>query len=439
MAFTTAAFSSTSNMGSETSETRMRCSTGSACHAVTHSCSTSRPSGSSLTPSTSGPTRARWASPVAGSVATFSANAIMTPYMSLSRSQRETCTTSGVAGSSGPPSRTILAWRVTVPVEPPFGKIAGPVSFGGVTRPTALRIDTTVRWSKWMFLTANGSMAGGRTLVLPPAIDPFAGKNIHFDHRTVVSILSAVGLVTPPKDTGPAIFPKGGSTGTVTRQAKIVREGGPLDPATPLVVQVSRWDRLKDMYGVMMAFAEKVTTDPATGEAHLALVGPDVEGERDDPEGLEVLQECMTAWHALPVEQRKRVSLVSLAMFDVDENAAVVNAIQRHASIVTQKSLAEGFGLTVSEAMWKARPVVASSVGGILDQISSGQNGVLVAPEDLDAFAAALTRLLTDAAESRRLGQAARERVLDQFLPDRQLTQWAQLFVAMTTAGRAAG
>src|SRR5664280_2201180 len=81
MAFTTAAFSSTSNMGSETSETRMRCSTGSACHAVTHSCSTSRPSGSSLTPSTSGPTRARWASPVAGSVATFSANAIMTPYI----------------------------------------------------------------------------------------------------------------------------------------------------------------------------------------------------------------------------------------------------------------------------------------------------------------------------------------------------------------------
>jgi trehalose synthase len=188
-----------------------------------------------------------------------------------------------------------------------------------------------------------------------------------------------------------------------------------------------------------MAFAEKVATDPATGEAHLALVGPDVDGVSDDPEGFEVLQECVTAWHALPVEQRKRVSLVSLPMFDVDENAAVVNAIQQHASIVAQKSLVEGFGLTVSEAMWKARPVVASSVGGILDQISSGQNGVLVAPDDLDAFAAALTRLLTDAAESRRLGQAARERVLDQFLPDRQLTQWAQLFAAMTTAQRATG
>jgi trehalose synthase len=278
------------------------------------------------------------------------------------------------------------------------------------------------------------SLAGTRTLILPPAIDPFAVKNIHFDHQTVVSILSAVGLVTPPKDTGPAIFLKGGSTGTVTRQAKIVREGGPLDPATPLVVQVSRWDRLKDMYGVMMAFAEKVATDPASGEAHLALVGPDVDGGRDDPEGLEVLQECVAAWHALPAEQRRRISVVSVPVDDAEENGAIVNAIQRHASIVTQKSLAEGFGLTVSEAMWKARPVVASGVGGILDQISDGQNGVLVAPEDLDAFAAALTHLLTDGAESRRLGQAARERVLDHYLPDRQLTQWAQLFATIATA-----
>src|SRR5450759_4268699 len=278
------------------------------------------------------------------------------------------------------------------------------------------------------------SLAGTRTLILPPAIDPFAVKNVHLDRQTVVSILGAVGLLAAPPPTGPVTFPREGSTGTITRMAKIVREGGPLDPATPLVVQISRWDRLKDMLGVMTAFAEKVTTDPASGEAHLALVGPDVEGGRDDPEGLEVLQECVAAWHQLPAEQRRRISVVSVPMDDADENAAIVNAIQQHASIVTQKSLAEGFGLTVSEAMWKARPVVASSVGGILDQISDGQNGVLVAPEDLDAFAAALTHLLTDGAESRRLGQAARERVLDHYLPDRQLTQWAQLFAAIATA-----
>jgi len=188
------------------------------------------------------------------------------------------------------------------------------------------------------------------------------------------------------------------------------------------------------MLGVMTAFAEKVTTDRASGEAHLALVGPDVEGGRDDPEGLEVWQECVAAWHQLPAEQRRRISVVSVPMDDADENAAIVNAIQQHASIVTQKSLVEGFGLTVSEAMWKARPVVASGVGGILDQISDGQHGVLVEPEDHDAFAAALTRLLTDAAESRRLGEAARERVLNHYLADRQLTQWAQLFAAIATA-----
>ena len=80
-------------------------------------------------------------------------------------------------------------------------------------------------------------------------------KNIHLDRQTVVSILGAVGLLAAPPPTGPVTFPREGSTGTITRPAKIVREGGPLDPATPLVVQISRWDRLKDMLGVMTAGA----------------------------------------------------------------------------------------------------------------------------------------------------------------------------------------
>src|SRR5450759_1028800 len=278
------------------------------------------------------------------------------------------------------------------------------------------------------------SLVGTRTLILPPAIDAFAVKNIHFDHQTVVSILGAVGLLAAPPPTGPVTFPRDGTTGTITRPAKIVREGGPLDPATPLVVQVSRWDRLKDMLGVMTAFAEKVTTDPASGEAHLALVGPDVEGGRDDPEGLEVLQECVAAWHALPAEQRRRISVVSVPMDDADENAVIVNAIQQHASIVTQKSLVEGFGLTVSEAMWKARPVVASAVGGIGQQPGQRRRErIEVLGPDQHAVLA-VGDLVEDAAESRRLGQAARERVLKHYLPDRQLTQWAQLFAAIATA-----
>ena len=94
-------------------------------------------------------------------------------------------------------------------------------------------------------------------------------------------------------------------------------------------------------------------------------------------------------------------------MADPDEAAAIVNALQRHATVVVQKSIAEGFGLTVAEAMWKARPVVASAVGGIADQIVSGEHGLLVDdPLDLAAFGAAVERLLRDAAEAEAAGPA---------------------------------
>ena len=116
-------------------------------------------------------------------------------------------------------------------------------------------------------------------------------------------------------------------------------------------------------------------------------------------------------------------------MDDVDENAHLVNALQRHATIVVQKSLVEGFGLTVTEPMWKARPVVASGVGGIQDQIVDGESGRLLAdPADLDGFADLLVSTLADPAGSERMGAAARERVRDQFLGDRHLTQYAELF-----------
>ena len=115
-------------------------------------------------------------------------------------------------------------------------------------------------------------------------------------------------------------------------------------------------------------------------------------------------------------------------MDDVDENAHLVNALQRHASTVVQKSLVEGFGLTVTEPMWKARPVVASRVGGIEDQIVDGESGLLLDdPDDLDAFAAVVRRVLSDAALATRLGDAARERVRDQFLGDRHLRQYVDL------------
>jgi trehalose synthase len=115
-------------------------------------------------------------------------------------------------------------------------------------------------------------------------------------------------------------------------------------------------------------------------------------------------------------------------MDDLEENAAIVNAIQRRANVLAQKSLAEGFGLTVSEGMWKARPVIGSRVGGIQDQIVDGENGILVEPTDLEGFGHAALELLNDPERARRLGEAARETVRERFLGSRTLEQYVQLF-----------
>ena len=117
------------------------------------------------------------------------------------------------------------------------------------------------------------------------------------------------------------------------------------------------------------------STSTAGDEPHLVLVGPDVTAVADDPEGAEVLAEVEAAWRdAARAPIRRRVHLALLPMEDADENAVIVNALQRRADVVVQKSLAEGFGLTVAEAMWKGRPVVASRVGGIQDQIEDGRD-----------------------------------------------------------------
>src|SRR5262249_24868872 len=117
-----------------------------------------------------------------------------------------------------------------------------------------------------------------------------------------------------------------------------------------------------------------------------------------------------------------------LATDDVEENAAMVNAVQRRSDVILQKSLAEGFGLTVAEGMWKARPMVASAVGGIQDQIEDGVSGILIQdPSDLAAVASAVDGLLEDQMRSSQMGQAARQGVLDHFLGTRSLTQYLDL------------
>jgi len=134
-------------------------------------------------------------------------------------------------------------------------------------------------------------------------------------------------------------------------------------------------------------------------------------------------------WAGLAPRVRSRVHLACLPMVDGEENAAIVNALQRRASVVVQKSIAEGFGLTVAEAMWKGRAVVASRIGGIQEQIVHGESGLLIDdPRDLDAFGQAVRRLLADPQMAQRIGATARERVRAQFLGSRHLMQYVELF-----------
>ena len=272
-----------------------------------------------------------------------------------------------------------------------------------------------------------------RLVVIAPSIDPFSAKNRDIDAPTVSAILATAGLVTGADPGGPVHFQRrDGSQGTVRHHTDLIADGPPPPHDARLVVQVSRWDRLKDMAGVLTGFVTMAADGPA--DTHLMLVGPDVSGVTDDPEGADVLAECRALWRNVPEPIRGRVHLASIPMDDVDENAIIVNALQRHAYLVVQKSLVEGFGLTVTEAMWKARPVIASRVGGIQDQIVHERDGLLIAdPSDLDALAEAIARLLDDPDLAERLGTAGRARVHDQFLGDRHLAQYVDLFERLST------
>ncbi len=273
-----------------------------------------------------------------------------------------------------------------------------------------------------------------RLHVITPSIDPFCTKNEPLTPAVSESILHYTGLLGGDGDDSVTTFERrDGSPGRVERRADILQTGPPPPPEIPLVVQLSRWDRIKDMEGVLRAFAEHV--DRSFG-AHLMLVGPTAHGVTDDPEGGAVLDECIEAWRALPQSARTRVHLACVPMHDPDEAAVIVNALQRHATIITQKSLAEGFGLTVVEAMWKHRPVVASRVGGIVNQIDDGESGLLIDdPHDLEAFAAAINRLLGDPALAEQIGAAAYQRAHRDFLGDRHLELYGSLFAALLSPG----
>ena len=182
----------------------------------------------------------------------------------------------------------------------------------------------------------------------------------------------------------------------------------------PLVVQISRFDRWKDPLGVIQAFQSARKKADCT----LVLLG---NVATDDPEGAAV-------YDSLLASREERIIILS------HQDSALVNALQRRAAAVLQKSIREGFGLTVTEAMWKGTPVIGGRVGGIRHQIRDGENGFLVS--SVEETAERIVRLVKNRNLRERLGKEARRSVQANFLLTRLLEQYLDLFNSFETIHR---
>ncbi len=213
-------------------------------------------------------------------------------------------------------------------------------------------------------------------------------------------------LTTPQRFIMPAINPFS-TTNKELSEAEISDrfEHHKIPTDLPLVVQISRFDKWKDPQGVIDAFriARKEV------DCTLVLVG---NVATDDPEGQEVFASICS-------QGEDRIRILSV------QDSALVNALQRRAAVVVQKSIREGFGLTVTEAMWKGAAVVGGSVGGIKHQIEHGVNGYLV--NNVDETAACIVALLKDRKMRERMGHHARESVRKRFLMTRLMEDWLDL------------
>jgi trehalose synthase len=184
----------------------------------------------------------------------------------------------------------------------------------------------------------------------------------------------------------------------------------------PLIIQISRFDRLKDPVGVIRTYKK---VKPYV-DCRLLLAGGTAV---DDPEGRVVYQEVLE-------EAGKDRDIIILEM---PQDDLAVNAIQRASTVVIQKSLKEGFGLTVSEALWKSKPVVASNVGGIPLQIKNKYSGMLC--NSIDGAAFALKQLLNNPDFAKKMGENGREHVRNNFLLTRHIKEYMLLFLSLYVNG----
>ncbi|MBI2167622.1 MAG: glycosyltransferase [Candidatus Omnitrophica bacterium] len=222
-----------------------------------------------------------------------------------------------------------------------------------------------------------------RQFLISPSIDPLSDKNKELSEETVRGIL----------------------------------EKFQIDPEKPLVTQVSRFDYLKDPLGVIEAF-ERVQKNV---DCQLVLVGGEAS---DDPESVEVLAR---------VRERAAGNPDVHVLAIPSGSDLEINALQRGSTVIVQKSIREGFGLTVTEALWKAKPVVASAVGGITLQISHKYSGLLC--RSVEGAAYAIKQVLQNPEYGKRLGENGREQVRQNFLLTRHLRDYLLLFLALSHEG----
>lgn len=286
----------------------------------------------------------------------------------------------------------------------------------------------------------------GRSTVIAPGIDPLSAKNTELSVGQTVDVLCNGGLAVAP---GPMLHTP------YAAPARRLLADGTFVPANsvediglltrPIVTQVSRWDRLKGWLPLMRAFADLKKSVFAsvgtTGSLHrrrldlvrLVMAGPEPEAIHDDPEGLAVLDELRAAYAALHPAVQDDIALIALPMRSLEENALMVNALQRVSTLVVQNSLREGFGLTIAEAMWKRVPVLSNSRAcGPRQQVRDGLDGRLIAdPENEVELRDALDAVLADADARHLWARSGQRRVHELFMVIAQLRRWGQLFVSL--------
>jgi trehalose synthase len=288
----------------------------------------------------------------------------------------------------------------------------------------------------------------GKALVIHPSIDPLSHKNRELSLHKLTGILSDADLVEPH---WPFIAPP------FEQRARRLQPDGSFAPAThpedigllarPIVTQVSRWDRLKGFAPLLDAFVLLKTgqhpgvTNPLhhrrLENARLVLAGADPDAIPDDPEGQAVFGELREKYLALSPELQRDIAIIALPTASRKQNALMVNALQRASDIVVQNSLREGFGLTVSEAMWKRIPVLGSATAcGVRLQVRDQIDGRLVSdPEDPVELAHTMIEMWEKPSCLEEYGRNAQYRAHDQFLMFAELRQWLGLFrdVAQST------